>query len=570
MPTVIEDKHASLMQDGLNLGAPVAAEEALPDGGSRQVFAFGRIYFHPRNGAAFECHGLILQRYQELGETGSGLGYPVSDEEDDPEVLGGRLNRFELGRLLFDPAVGVRIQFFDEPLRPQVVVKIDDSIPLRIGAGGSIGLGDLAAAAGPFGAAPAVALIAQFMPDLGFGRAFDPLDPGTLIGMVEQARKIDPDYAPPLLDNFLVVDCPIGFDTGSLVAALSQWAGVVEHAYIAGEPSNPQVVAVNNPLFAGQHYLRAAPEGIGVQTAWDRGLDGGGVTFVDVEQGWFFDHEDLPRGIPLLGGANTRGSFGHGAAVLGTVVGLDNDRGGVGIAPAASVSVTSIRRTVPLTLAEHARNMAGSIADAVARMPEGGILLLEIQLTGLLNGVEVRLPAEIDPAVFEAIRLATALGVVVIEAAGNAGVVLDDFVDRDGRHVLSREAGPELRDSGAIIVAACLPQTPHPPDTDFNTGSRIDCHAWGSNILAAGGWFHPETPNAYFFFSGTSGASAIIAGVAILVQQMMSGALGRPLTSVEMRRILGDPANGTASTGGAVDRIGAMPDLAKIIANELI
>jgi hypothetical protein len=37
-----------------------------------------------------------------------------------------------------------------------------------------------------------------------------------------------------------------------------------------------------------------------------------------------------------------------------------------------------------------------------------------------------------------------------------------------------------------------------------------------------------------------------------------------------MRRILGDPANGTASVGGAADRIGVMPDLAKIIANELI
>jgi subtilisin family serine protease len=368
----------------------------------------------------------------------------------------------------------------------------------------------------------------------------------------------------------LLVDCPIDVDAESLAGALGKWAGVVEFAYAAGAPSDPQVVGKSNPLFAGQHHLNAAPEGIGVQAAWDRGLDGEGVMFVDLEQGWFLEHEDLPPGIALIDGSNRRESFGHGTAVLSTVIGLDNDRGGVGIAPAANVRITSYRREEGKSVEMQGFNIAGAITNAVAQMPEGSILLLEVQLRGAVNGTDVVLPAETQPVVFEAIRLATALGIIVIEAAGNDGVILDDFVDRNGRHVLSREAGPEFADSGAIVVAGCEPETPHRPDTDLNSGSRVDCHAWGSSVLTAGGPFHSEQSNAYFFFSGTSSSSAIIAGVAILVQQMLTEALGRPLKPKQMRRILGDPVNGTASTGGAADRIGVMPDLAAIIANELI
>jgi hypothetical protein len=570
MTTLIERKRASLLQQGVDLGPPTSAEEVLADGGRRGCFANGRIYFHPRVGTAFACQGPILSKYIEMGEMQGALGYPASEDEQDPKAAGGHRIRFEGGVLRVDDRANVLRDFADPNLRPHVIVKIVDDLPVSLGAFESLGLADLAAAAGVLGASPAVGLVAELLPDIAFGRAFDPLDPGTLTGMVEQARKRDPDYAPPLLDNFLQVDCPIGFDVDSLAAVLGQWFGVVEYAYAAGEPSDPQVVATGNPLFKGQHHLNAAPEGIGVRAAWDRGLDGSGVMLVDVEQGWFLDHEDLPPGIALIDGANRRESFGHGTAVLSTVIGLDNDRGGVGIAPAADVRVASVRREVPLSVEEQGFNAAGTITNAVAQMPDGSILLLEHQLRGVVNGNDVVLPAESQPAVFEAIRLATALGIVVIEAAGNGGMPLDDFVDRTGRHVLSRDAGPEFADSGAIVVGGCEPETPHRPDTDLNFGSRVDCHAWGSSVLTAGGPFHSEQTDAYFFFNGTSSSAAIVAGVAILVQQMMTEALGRPLTPREMRGILSAPTNGTASTGGAADQIGVMPDLEAIIANELI
>jgi hypothetical protein len=37
-----------------------------------------------------------------------------------------------------------------------------------------------------------------------------------------------------------------------------------------------------------------------------------------------------------------------------------------------------------------------------------------------------------------------------------------------------------------------------------------------------------------------------------------------------MRKILSNPANGTASAAPATDKIGVMPDFAKIVANEFM
>jgi hypothetical protein len=139
--TAISDKHADLLQSGtLDLGPPVAAEENFTEGGSRQFFALGAIYFHPRVGAAFEAHGLILQTYVAMGEHLGGLGYPLSDEMDDPNVAGGRMNVFELGTLNFDPAVGVTTSFTDQPILPQVVVKLVDGIALGLDRGGVLDL----------------------------------------------------------------------------------------------------------------------------------------------------------------------------------------------------------------------------------------------------------------------------------------------------------------------------------------------------------------------------------------------------------------------------------------------
>ena len=52
------------------------------------------------------------------------------------------------------------------------------------------------------------------------------------------------------------------------------------------------------------------------------GGKGRGVTVCDIEGNWNYKHEDLPAGIPLLGGTviPDLGWRNHGTAVLGEIV----------------------------------------------------------------------------------------------------------------------------------------------------------------------------------------------------------------------------------------------------------
>src|SRR5262249_9642643 len=102
--------------------------------------------------------------------------------------------------------------------------------------------------------------------------------------------------------------------------------------------------------------------------------------------------------------------------------------------------------------------------------PVGRVLLLEVELSPLndpLSLIDVNnlvwtgMPMETTLADYEAIRLASALGIVVVEAAGNGNNKLDDFQQKSsGQFVLSRPGGRP--DSGAILVGGADPDFPYP------------------------------------------------------------------------------------------------------------
>jgi hypothetical protein len=338
-----------------------------------------------------------------------------------------------------------------------------------------------------------------------------------------------------------------------------------------------------------QEYLDRAPAGIGARWVWRYTPDGArDVGFMDLEQGWLEDsagqlaHEDLDvdLGTALVFGDNRHG-FGdyrghHGVAVLAQVLGTQaNEKGIQGISKGA-------RRVL---LASHWDasqqawgNVANAIRHAIDRLDAGDVLLLEVQRSGL--------PTEVDEADRDAIRLAVAHGIIVIEAAGNGNADLDRYVDEGGERVLSRRH-PQFRESGALMVAAARSAWPHNRlfgrvGVGSNYGSRIDCFAHGDGVVTVGygdmnGYLEgPEVgeeeagSRAYTAgFGGTSGAAPIIAGAAMLVQGVRERLAGTRLSPWEMRRLLSDPAYGTRQGRGVPGQIGVMPDLRRLLRERL-
>jgi hypothetical protein len=474
---------------------------------------------------------------------------------------------------------------------PVVLAKVLDSITLTgIDTGTTLTLDQLvtqaAAADGP-----ALQAVRNVAPGLVFNWAFVSTSMNDINGLIARATALDASYEAPKFDHFFEIACVAGVDADSLVSALSAWTDVIDYAYLVATASDPLVTGTGNPFFAAgqQGYLSNAPTGIGAPAAWAKGADGSGLKFIDIEQGWFLKQQDLPQTVTLLQGTNRSSSFAHGTAVLGEIIGIDDTVGMVGAAPAATAEVLSYNDTA--TGDAQIQHVADRITKAAAALPFGNVMLLEIQFADLVGGAMTMVPAETDVLVWAAIKLATAVGVIVVEAAGNGSANLDAFVTRHGllagKHTLARNILGEFADSGAILVGGCRSAYPHTRNDSSNFGSRVDCYAWGENIVTSG--WDPARPNAtdvYWGvnlklplkgvptvapFGGTSGASPIIVGCCLLVQSLRGlltpkGGTGK-LGPFGMRKLLSDANNGTPSFL-VTDEIGVMPDLAKIINNE--
>ena len=364
----------------------------------------------------------------------------------------------------------------------------------------------------------------------------------------------------------------------------------VEQAFVAPEVTLPQ--AHDNPLLVPgqtdvlrdgdscpistpsyehhQGYVGPAPGGIDAPAAWRRGVRGQGIWFADVEGGWNASHEDLPgdrirhvAGQPIDDPTWRQ----HGTAVLGEVVGRDNGKGVVGLAP-------DVERVFTASIGRLA--VADALDAAAEQLRAGDVLLIELQGTGPRGRF---LPMEYWDDNFDAIQAATRRGVVVIEAAGNGGEDLDRSIYR-GK--LSRTG----RDSGAIIVGAGGPPRAGFTDRarlDFsNFGSRVDVQGWGRKVatLDYGDLQRCDSADDRRYadrhytgeFSGTSSASPIVAGAAVLVESWSKQHRGRPLEPAAVRELLrrtGTPQAagiGGRAVTGEPQNIGPRPDLARALA----
>jgi hypothetical protein len=440
--------------------------------------------------------------------------------------------------------------------RPRVVVKFREYVrlPYEDGAEREVDRSGI----GPWGE------LNRAFPGITLQRLFREPARVSLSDLQARAVELDPTFRPPPLERYFAIEVPTGADPHALAKAIGAWH-TVETAYVEGGPTPPPVVnALDDPRFTNQGYLDPAPDGIDAEYAWPRGGgvgfaggDGSGIGFVDLEQGWTLNHEDLAAaGITLISGLN-QAWFGHGTAVLGEIAAVDNTLGCIGIAPSVAVRVVSQYRTASTY------STADAILSAIANMSFGDVLLLEAQTT--YPGVATYLPVEVEDAVYDAIRLGTALGIVIVEAAGNGSNDLDTFVTSAGAQILNR-SNAAFRDSGAIMVGAASSTSPHTPLSFTNFGSRIDCFAWGENVDTTGDGYTGNLTNTYTSsFGGTSGASPIVAGAAIDLQGIAQAQLGYRFSSWQLRALLADTTTGTASQAPATDRIGVMPNLRAII-----
>lgn len=368
-------------------------------------------------------------------------------------------------------------------------------------------------------------------------------------------REGAPPPADADLESYFVIECPNAQSAGRAAVEIAEWPNV-ETAYVEAGPVPPPVNPADDPRSMNQGYLAGAPAGIDARWAWPH-ADGSGVGFVDLERGWTLDHEDLKAAnISIISGLSND-FHGHGTAVLGEVTAFDNTLGGIGIAPKAHARVVSQWRTASIY------NTAEAILSAASAMSAGDVLLLEAQTSYPTASGFV--PVEVEPAVFDAIHFATALGIVVVEAGANGAVDLDAFEDLNGKKILNRGSA-DFRDSGAIMVGAASSTVPHQRLGFSNFGSRIDCFAWGQNIDTCGdGWMGTATNTYIAGFGGTSGASPIITGAALLLQSLRAASCSVKYSPTELRKLLSDAALNTKSAQPAVDRIGVMPNLRAII-----
>ena len=417
-----------------------------------------------------------------------------------------------------------------------------------------------------------------------------------LDALLELAHKNAPEGEPTHLRGWFTILHPDAPE--KLAGRLLTWPAV-EEAYVmpAAAPPLLTVGFQNDPAEPTQRFHLPAPEGIDARYAWGFiGGDGSPIGVADVENGWDLTPADFqgalgypfgPGEMVLVSGyhSSLTKDTEHGAAVLGVLAARDNAIGGVGIAPRARVRLCSTLRAEPptnyySTAAAIAAAAAANIYSPTGPSP-GDVVLIEVGLLGPLDSgdpvtrdIDVMLPVEAEPAAYDAIRAATDAGFIVVEPAGNSSVNLDQF-RRHGDALLDRSS-PDFRDSGAIMVSACFSGSATPrarmllEATSEATGlplgvafgNRIDCFAWGDNVKTGLGGLDPAYPGS---LGNTSAAAAIVAGGVLCVQGVASSQAGGRLTPSEIRDLFSNTSLNTPSADPAVDRIGVMPDLRRII-----
>jgi serine protease len=446
--------------------------------------------------------------------------------------------------------------------RTQIVVQFHDGINLPYGYEVSRLIKDYKV--GPW------EQLAKKYPGITISPLYSSIKPEKLKQLIAKAKQMDPTYKEGNFFQCFTISCPAESLHQSVIDELSVWNNVKKVGLLK-KLNHPTVGYSDEDEFANQGYLNDAPEGIGSIQVWGKitpptpetsGSDGTGIKFIDIETRWKLDHEDLPVDNPatpstdetincLYGDINPAEPE-DGTAVLGIIGAVDNTIGCVGIAPSSTIDVVSYYGT--------GNSLPNAIVKSLDHLGFGDVLLIEAQTTLSESGnpfIGYKIPVETIDTVYNAIRLATALGIIVVEPGGN-GIGFDTLLDTSddlcinlndltigGNSILNPGNASQFKDSGAIIVTASRSSSPggmHEKMLWAPKGDRVDCYAWGENITT----LSADDPSGYVHnYGGTSGAAAIIAGAILSMQGMAIANQGYRFSPLQIRNILRDSAYGT-------------------------
>ncbi len=233
----------------------------------------------------------------------------------------------------------------------------------------------------------------------------------------------------------------------------------------------------NDPSYGSQWHLPR----IQSAEAWSVTTGSASVVVAVIDSGVNGTHPDLaPKMLPgwnfVKGSADTSDVLGHGTAVAGTMAAASNNRIGV-----AGVSWAS--RILPLVVVDDDDFASYSnIAAAIQYAADHGARVINISIGGVASSVTLQ----------NAVDYAWQKGAVLFAAAMNNSAATPMYPA-----ACSRVAAVSATDSGDHLASFS------------NYGNWIALAAPGTNILTT-------TGGGYGYWSGTSFAAPVVAGVAAL------------------------------------------------------
>ncbi len=299
-----------------------------------------------------------------------------------------------------------------------------------------------------------------------------------------------------------------------------------------------------------QGYLNASPAGLGVEWAWGQaGGTGSNVTVAVVDSGFDTDHPDLDRAsAPGVSIAHVApwDPF-HGLQVLGILAADDDDQGMRGIAAGAGLRTVNSGRT------------SGEVANAInlagAAVGAGDVITISqgiCAVSGCADGVV--LPLVYSSSARDALRLASAQGVITVVSAGNGGAQLGNYSSR---------LGSDAPDT-IVVGAANPPPVAGCSDEDgparsrtrsSNYGARVDLQGWGNCVRTT------QQGGGYQWWRFTSAATPVVSGSAALLSSIVQERLGITLTGGQIRALFDETGSPQVTSGTRGGEIGPLPNI---------